>query len=305
MPLAQRLPMAFGQNELERWWIEISALPASSLVGLFRTWHGRETRRLDDALEIHPSWLTEALATDRPALLAFVLGALRPDLVRGVLRELWPVFRDLPSRAIGRRGPTPLLAGSLRRHLLSRFRLVLPRDQDPIWVTLLARLDGGQLLRLAQTMGQKEIQRAAETAPAEARRMLEAAPHPDGQRMAYRLQRQAGRAQTPEVTLQALGIETRQRKQATLALLHLREGVEASGSVTGEGIGCAVGIHKLASLLASVRRDMALVIAQRLPRPLARHLLTWRDSWDILPHPGLDDAIQEIRTLTDRRAHGQ
>ncbi|MEZ4649846.1 MAG: hypothetical protein R3E97_13875 [Candidatus Eisenbacteria bacterium] len=253
--VAERVPR-LGGEDMKMLYRAFRALPAESRRAFRTTWAKRDRlRRIDEAVDLHPSWMVETLKDEPPALFLLALGELEPDLARSVLRELWPKKRPRAEDALGEISPlSPSLAGAFRRWLFERW-VHLPSTSSASTGTparsgtdassgapapggaqdgmsALLALDAGQLWLLAQEFGRKAL-----------------ADH--------------GGRLTPD----------HPSKDGRLAF--------AASADDNERIGL-LGLRLIARVLAGFPRDYALHIAQRIALPVARPFLDWRDEFAAL-----------------------
>ncbi|MFN8548400.1 MAG: hypothetical protein U0527_10695 [Candidatus Eisenbacteria bacterium] len=104
----------------------VAALGIDELAGIRGEWLVSEPeRRLEPELDLHWSWLPEALEGEAPALLVLLLHSDRARRRRReVLRALWPRLRNVPSKELEASAPSEAWMAAVRRHFLTRFALI-------------------------------------------------------------------------------------------------------------------------------------------------------------------------------------
>ena len=137
------------------------SLPRESRRAMRTTWAKRDRlRRVDETVDLHPSWMMETLREEPPALFLLALGELEPKLARSVLRELWPKMRPRPDAAVAEVRPlSPSHAGAFRRFLYARWVHLSESAGRGAGLESLLALDAGQIWLLAQEFGRKELER--------------------------------------------------------------------------------------------------------------------------------------------------
>ena len=243
--VTERVPR-LGGEDMKSLYRAFRALPTESRKAFRTTWAKRDRlQRIDESVDLHPSWMVETLKDEPPALFLLALGELEPNLARSVLRELWPKKRPRAEDALGEISPlSPSLAGAFRRWLYERW-VHLP-EGGPVGtdgggsaragagdrrakISALLSLDAGQIWLLAQEFGRKAL-----------------ADH-------------GGRLSQNHPSVEA-------------------RAVYSVSSDDNERIGL-LGLRLVARILADHPRDYALHIAQRIARPVAEPFLQWRDEF--------------------------
>lgn len=156
--LDQRVPRLAGED-IPVLYGTFRALPLASRQSLRITWAKREPlQRIDERVELHPSWMTERLRPEPPTTLLLALGELPPEMGRDVLRTLWPKVRpSRPEDSLGEITPLqPALAGHLRRRLFTRFVRLRVTETATGRFTRLLDLDAAELWLLSQELGRIE-----------------------------------------------------------------------------------------------------------------------------------------------------
>jgi len=239
----------------------VATLAADELTGLRGEWLVSEPeRKLEPELDLHWSWLPDALQGEAPALIVLLLHSITPEVAKEVLRAMWPRLRNVPSRELEASAPSEAWMAGVRRHFLTRFALV--SAEAPRALAPLLHLPRRELHLLLQETGLAEIANAGGSdLPRELDARLEQFDGID----AARARRLLKRGEEIEAT------------RRELARRHLATALEAAGA-QGDLVGCAAFDH-LGAILSRAPREEAVYFAQRLKREEGMWLLERRDAW--------------------------
>lgn len=262
--VARRVPALEGQ-EPEKEYEAVSLLPSDRRSALGSVWLGMERRgRIDEALDIHSTWLAEALKDEPPVLVLHFLGTVRPDLARETVRALWSTMRSAKSDDLEIERPSPVMAAHLRRHFFSRFALVAEREREGAAGALLL-LSRRELYQMVQDAGLQEISRiGGRDRSRELLRLLKGYRGVESARISRMLAEEgAGGAEGAEGAPPGRG----------RAVELVGRAVEATGG-EGDLVGL-VGIGKLAIALSCEPPRFVKMLAGRMSLPVGTALIEW------------------------------
>ncbi len=262
--VTSRIPALEGQ-ETEKEYEAVSLLPPDRRSALGSVWLGMERRsRIDEALDVHWTWLAEELKDEPLTLVLQFLGTVRPDLARDTVRALWATVRSAKTDDMEIERPSPVMAAHLRRHFFSRFALVAEREREGA-VGALLLLSRRGLYQVVQDAGLQEISRiGGQDKSRELLRLLKGYRGVESARISKMLDEEGkGGADGAEDALPG-----RNR-----AVELVGRAVEATGG-EGDLVGL-VGIGKLAIALSCEPARFVRMLACRMSRPVGTLLIEW------------------------------
>ncbi|MBK8229750.1 MAG: hypothetical protein IPK72_04000 [Candidatus Eisenbacteria bacterium] len=265
-----------GRPEIETGLNAWRALPEDECSALAREWLLSEpVRSCEDALDLHWSWLPPALEGERPALLVLLLNSLRPESAREILRSLWNELRNIPSRHLEAKAPSPQFLAALRRRFFAAFALVPPRPGSAR--DALIQVGRKELHLFLQELGLTEIGNAAgPDLPSTLQAQLALFDGVDATRVSRLLKRTNDE------------VEPARRM---LARRHLGRALSAAGP-NGDLV-VLTALDHLGLILTQAEPEEARFLAQRLPREQGAHLLACCEEWrdDVDARTGASESI--------------
>ncbi len=284
----ERIPI-LADADLAKEHEAIGLLPDDRRAALGVVWLSREKpARIDEALDLHWSWLADELRDENPALVLQLLGALRPGLAKETLRALWSGLRQTKSSDLEIGHPAPALAAHLRRWVFSCFALVAERERGERSLAAVLFLGKRDLYLLVQDVGLRSIARAGGGGGREEiLRLLQAQGGAEATRISKLLQKNAAE--------NASGSDSEESDDPAevRASALVRRAVEASSGSGGDLVGL-VGIGTLALALSSEPRSFAVQIAQRMTKEVGSRLVEWRDEHAAGDDEGRDESAAEV-----------
>ncbi len=268
--LGERVPQ-LADEDMNSLYQSFRALPAESRKSMRITWAKRDTlRRVDEATDLHPSWMKEALRNEPPALFLLALGELSPDLARSVLRDLWPQIRPKqPGDAVADVRPlSPAHAGAFRRKLFAPYVHFADLEREDELHPLLS-FTGAEIWLMVQELGRCEVEVLAESGSASVTRLLAGMSPTDSARMRKWL----GLPQVGDI-----GPGPEPETNADPDLERSTAYIRASFSIGGDDnqIVGLIGLAILAEALGSRPIAYTQAVAQRMSYDLTRHLFHWQ-----------------------------
>lgn len=262
--VAGRVSALEGQDPA-REYEAVSLLPADRRSALGSVWLGMEPRgRIDEALDIHWTWLAEELKGEPPVLVLHFLGTVKSDLARETVRALWSTLRTAGGDELEIARPSPVMAASLRRSFFSRFALAAEREREGAASALLL-LSRRELYQVVQDAGLQEISRIGGR---------------DRSRELLRLLKGYRGVETARISRMLAEEGTGGAEGAEGAPPETRRAVELVGRAVeetgGEGdlVGL-VGIGKLAIAISAEPPRLVKMLAARMSRAAGTALIDW------------------------------